>query len=384
MGGAVQSLSIEVTEEREAPAVCRFEGMAAPAPERDGAAADLRRMDRLVDGVEEALAMAMRRLRVIAAPGYPVEQLCTEAELFQRGGKRLRPLLMLSAYSGYGGEARTPPWQAAAALEILHAFALIHDDILDGSIRRRNRPSMPARMRRRFARIGDGEKQGRDLAMLAGDILLSLAVETFLSQAGEPHRIMRSLRLILDAAVYTGSGAFQEVVAREGRARLSLVELLHLYDAKTGVYSFVCPLQVGAVLAGADDRELPRLADFGRQLGRAYQIHDDLDELEAILRDAVPNPICPAETFLLFPVQIALHALPAGDCAALERICNLSTRTQADLSELAALIDKADASREAKRRIEAALRQAARASRRLAMGPDCADRLTRYCCKLVL
>jgi geranylgeranyl diphosphate synthase type I len=328
--------------------------------------------------MDHAMGLAVRRLRALAPAGHPMDRLCAELDAFQRGGQRLRPRLFLLAYRGYGGRAWGAVPQAAAALELFHVFALIHDDILDGTLTRRSRPTLPVRMRQRFRPRGDGAILGRDLAMLAGDIVFSLAMEQFLSLEGPPERVMRAMRLILTSAVQTGCGAFQEVVVRSGQRRLSRAELLRLYDAKTSLYSFVCPLQVGAVLAGAPDGELALLGDLGQHLGRAYQIQDDLQDVVQWFRGGASKPMNLCETLLLYPVQTALRVLPGAAQTRLRRLCEAPAGNAGTLAEVEGLLRQAGAVRDAVDQIDGLLNDAWAACRRLGMPGDGAEHLARY------
>jgi geranylgeranyl diphosphate synthase type II len=181
-------------------------------------------------------------------------------------GKRLRPLLVLTACEAAGG-AWHKALPAAAAVECVHAFSLIHDDL----------PAMDDDDYRR-GRLTTHKKYGDALGVLAGDALLALAFEE-LTRLGEqgvpPARVVDAVRVLAAAA---GSrelvgGQALDLEAEGKKATASRVRDIHL--RKTGALIAAC-MELGAIAAGAPARKRAALAASGRQLGLAFQIHDDL------------------------------------------------------------------------------------------------------------
>jgi geranylgeranyl diphosphate synthase type I len=196
------------------------------------------------------------------------------------GGKRLRPAFCYWAWRGVAScdDSEEHVVAAGAALELFHAFALIHDDIIDESTRRRGRPSLHeefARLHAGLRWVGDGRAFGRNGALLAGD-LCALWSEQMLTECGAPaaqqenvQRIFATMRAEAVAGEYLdivaqATGAFDEAAA---------VRVIHL---KTARYSVVRPLQIGAALAGADPSMLRAYSAFGEPLGEAFQLRDDV------------------------------------------------------------------------------------------------------------
>jgi geranylgeranyl diphosphate synthase type II len=189
-------------------------------------------------------------------------------------GKRVRPLLVLAASEAAGGRWRRA-LPAAAALELVHAFSLVHDDLpaLDDDDFRRGRPTT----HRRF---------GEALGLLAGDALLALAFETLagLTRAGvSAARVAEAQRLLARA-----SGSRELVggqvldLEAEGR-RVSARDVRAIHQRKTGALTGVA-LALGALVAGAAASRVRRMERLGRQLGLAFQIQDDLLNRTATLR----------------------------------------------------------------------------------------------------
>ncbi|MDR2503804.1 MAG: polyprenyl synthetase family protein [Deltaproteobacteria bacterium] len=190
------------------------------------------------------------------------------------GGKRLRPALCLSCAELFGLEAETAlPF--AAALECIHSYSLIHDDLpaMDNDDLRRGKPSNHKRF-------------GEAAAILAGDGLLTDAF-IFMASASPPgagtappaERTLRALRAVAVAAGSQGmvGGQYLDMLYTSGQ-KITLEQLRDMQAAKTGALITVSCVS-GAILAGAKEEDCVRLDRYGRSLGAAFQIVDDiLDE----------------------------------------------------------------------------------------------------------
>ncbi|MFP4472966.1 MAG: polyprenyl synthetase family protein [Candidatus Omnitrophota bacterium] len=196
-----------------------------------------------------------------------------------RKGKRIRPILLVLGYQGYS--RRDNPlneniYRASTSIELLHNFMLIHDDIIDCSDLRRGKPTMH-RMLRRVVRTNDPDKLGFDLGIIAGDIVYALAIDAFLSFEETPKRMHKALRYFIQTAAFTAMGEFVDTL--NGVLPIAKVEEKDVYlnySLKTARYTFDCPLVVGALLAGAGQRETERLSELGLLIGQAFQIQDDI------------------------------------------------------------------------------------------------------------
>jgi geranylgeranyl diphosphate synthase, type II len=187
-----------------------------------------------------------------------------------RGGKALRPALSIAACLGLGGhlEAILP---TAATLELYHNAFLIHDDIEDESWWRRGKPTLHI-------------DHGVPIAVNVGDAMLSLSLQPLLDNVervglGPALRILRAVakmtRLTVDGQ------ALELEWVRSNAWRLDDEDYLKMVELKTSWYSFITPLQVGAIAAGAGPERLAPLESLGRHLGAAFQITDDLLNLRA-------------------------------------------------------------------------------------------------------
>lgn len=201
-------------------------------------------------------------------------------DLLLAGGKRLRPALIRCGHRAAAAPDSAALGHLCLAIECLHAYLLIHDDIMDRAETRRGLPAAHVRFRRLHrARgwAGQGEHYGDSCGILAGDLAASWATEA-LGEAvlglpreraaaihGRFHRMMDE--------VIAGQHLEMRVAAR-GRAEDG--ELLRILRLKSGAYSVERPLELGAVLGGASPEVLDCLAKAGRDLGEAFQLRDDL------------------------------------------------------------------------------------------------------------
>ncbi|RME03033.1 MAG: polyprenyl synthetase family protein [Deltaproteobacteria bacterium] len=182
------------------------------------------------------------------------------------GGKRLRPALSLLTCVALGGK-RAQAMPFALAMELLHSFLLVHDDIEDGDRIRRNRPAVWVRF---------GMAQGINI----GDYLFCKAYEAVLSlrNHGLPdERVLALLALLTETVAHTGEGQALDLEAR-ARRDLCVEDYMRIVTAKTGDY-LIAPAIGGAMIAGADPSIIAALTAFGRCIGPAFQIIDDVIDL---------------------------------------------------------------------------------------------------------
>ncbi len=196
--------------------------------------------------------------------------------LLDAGGKRLRPAFCYWGYRAAGGEDDERIVRASAALEFLHAMALVHDDVMDRTATRRGVASTYAHLAEQAAARGvaDPERAGIAEAVLVGDVAAVLADRLLLRSGFPPERLVDALdryhRVQLEMAV----GQSLDLRTSDADAR----RVAHL---KGGSYTVTGPLLVGASLASADGDVLDALARFGDPLGQAFQLLDDLHDGEA-------------------------------------------------------------------------------------------------------
>ncbi|MBI2892548.1 MAG: polyprenyl synthetase family protein [Deltaproteobacteria bacterium] len=188
-------------------------------------------------------------------------------DLTLRGGKRVRPCVAVAAYVAAGGPRPDDAARAAASLELLQTYLLVHDDWMDGDDVRRGGPAVHVVLGREF-----GEGSSGALAVLAGDLSSSFA-RRLLHEAPFPAELLgvaaREWAAFEQDVVL---GQTLDVVGLEGTE----VGLELLYELKTGSYTVRGPLRLGAVLASAPPALLAGLDGLAGPVGRAFQIRDDL------------------------------------------------------------------------------------------------------------
>lgn len=201
-------------------------------------------------------------------------------------GKRLRPSLFIISYLGFAKKAARGLYTSALSTELLHNFILIHDDIIDGSEYRRGQASIHNMLAGYLAGYKHAKCTGRDLAIILGDVMYALGIEAFLTIDENAVLKERALKKLIETAVYTGSGEFLELVAaNEDIGSATKEDIYKIYDLKTGIYSFAAPLEIGAILGRAKDDDINKLYACGINLGRAFQIRDDISDIVAVGRD---------------------------------------------------------------------------------------------------
>jgi geranylgeranyl diphosphate synthase type II len=187
------------------------------------------------------------------------------------GGKRLRPILCLAGAEAVGGEGRAV-LPVACALEMIHTYSLIHDDLpaMDNDDLRRGRPTS----HRVF---------GEATAILAGDALLTEAFALMSAQRRmpqiPPERILNVIEEIARAAGFWGMVGGQIADIRSEATAADEDTLLYIHTRKTGAM-IVASVRAGAILAGAQADEVEALAAYGRHVGLAFQIADDILNVE--------------------------------------------------------------------------------------------------------
>lgn len=212
--------------------------------------------------------------QVSAEVGAAAEAL---AELTLRGGKRMRAALVAAGFAAHAGGSRVAErsWSACEpamiAIELLQTYLLIHDDWMDDDSVRRSGPAVHVQLR---GKLGS-HSLGDAAAVLAGDLASGYAQEALLESVVPAEHLLRAARVFARIQVDVVTGQLAEMGATAPTARtLPSVETIHAL--KTASYTVTGPLLLGAALAGADELRCAELERFGRPLGIAFQLRDDL------------------------------------------------------------------------------------------------------------
>jgi geranylgeranyl diphosphate synthase, type II len=219
-----------------------------------------------------------RKHRAAEAHGPDFSRLWRVAGDTVRGGKLVRPRLLLAAYKALAGSAEAPRVvvEAAAALELLHYSFLLHDDVIDGDTVRRGRLNLLGVMEQGAQSSARASHWASTAAILMGDLALSAAYQRFsrLDVTRDDH--VRVLDLVDVTIDFTVAGELLDVAFGDGVTAPTLSSILDMEANKTACYTFEMPLRLAAILAGASTETEGALALAGRQLGLAFQLDDDL------------------------------------------------------------------------------------------------------------
>ncbi|MEU6996576.1 polyprenyl synthetase family protein [Streptomyces sp. NPDC046465] len=194
------------------------------------------------------------------------------SELVAAGGKRIRPAFCIAGYLAADGDPAEPGVvTAAAALEMLHASALIHDDIIDASSHRRGLPTVHAHhsaLHARHAWQGEARRFGEGVALLVGDLALVYSEQLMAHAPAAVVPVWNRLRSELMIGQYMDMSAAAEFSVDPQLSRWIAL-------AKSGHYTIHRPLAVGAAAAGRPDLA-PAFEKYGEAVGEAFQLRDDL------------------------------------------------------------------------------------------------------------
>ena len=266
------------------------------------------RIARLLDGELERWSSADPDL---------AEPLAALRDLVLAGGKRLRPAFCHWAFVGAGGSPDdSAVVDAGAALELLHTFALVHDDIMDGSATRRGTDTIHVQFEAGHAMEGwrgEARRFGEGVAILVGDLAFVYADRLLAGAPPTAHRVFTELRIEVNVGQYldllgTARGRVNEETAR----RISRF--------KSGKYTVERPLHLGAALAGRLDDLAAPLSRYGLPLGEAFQLRDDLLGVfgdDEVTGKPVGEDLREGKPTLLY--AMAMERASAADAAVLAR-----------------------------------------------------------------
>ncbi|HSV37959.1 MAG TPA: polyprenyl synthetase family protein, partial [Nocardioidaceae bacterium] len=288
--------------------------------------------------------------------GDDAARLVDSARESVRGGKRFR-----AAFCYWGFRAVVEPddeqslIRAASALELLHASALVHDDVMDASDTRRGRPST----HRAFETVhrdkgwsGNPEQYGAAAAILLGDLLLSWADELLRTCGLSSERVLEALGYFDTTRSEVIVGQFLDVSV-QARGASDVEQAMRVLRYKSAKYSVERPLHVGAALAGATPETIESLTAFGIPLGEAFQLRDDLLGVfgdPSVTGKPAGDDLVEGKRTVL--VALAIGALADEDARKLD--AGLGTALSPDeVVELCALIERSGAHADVERRIDA-------------------------------
>ena len=291
------------------------------------------------------------------------------ADLVLRGGKRLRARFVLLGWRGAGAGPSRGATGAAAVVELLHACALIHDDVMDGSATRRGAPTVHrefARRHRHAAWHGSSAGFGISAAITAGDLCLVWADQLLRTCGLEAAAVARARPVYDDMRALTMHGQYLDLLT-QASGEPSVAAALEVARAKTAACTTTGPLRFGGALAGASDALLAGYAAYGDALGVAFQLYDDL--LGAFGDPAATGK--PSGDDLRDGKRTALLAEAVARSGADEKLAELiSQGTDEAVDELRVILIESGARDAVERRIRALGREAAGYARELPLADE--------------
>lgn len=248
---------------------------------RTGLPATADRTEDVLAEVEQRIGSFFDAALVRAAQHPPrYRELWQELRASAAGGKRLRPRLVVSASLHLGDAPREPVVDLATAVELLHTAFLLHDDIIDGDIRRRGAlnpvGAFAAAARKAGLAEPASQRWGQSAAILGGDLLLSAALRLTAGLDLDAARRDRLVELVDESIFHAAAGELADVAYASGLETPTPEDIRSMMIDKTAHYSLELPLRAGAILAGAPDELGDRLDEIGRSLGIVFQMQDDL------------------------------------------------------------------------------------------------------------
>lgn len=297
-------------------------------------------------------------------------------EFLLRDGKRLRPALVYYSYRACGGDSDPVVMPVSMAVELLHTYLLVHDDIMDHAATRRGEPAVHVlfeQLHRRSGWQGDSRHFGISVGILLGDLAESYAVELY-SSSEMPVAVRNEVRRCFSTMCQEVIvGQYLEMTAGY-RDNLSEAQLLRILQMKSGRYSVERPVQLGALLAGASADTLDALVLYGARLGEAFQLQDDL---LGMFGDAetVGKPVGAdlAEGKYTVLIHHALQNLSSDERAVVERSLGNAELREEEVREVQGLIESAGARRRVVEMIEQRMGEAEEALSRAAVDGPGAD-----------
>lgn len=191
-------------------------------------------------------------------------------EFSLRPAKRIRPILINVGYFLAGGKDKKAIMETSIFIELIHNMALIHDDIIDQGQFRRGEKALH--------HIYGGGHYGESMALVAGDMSGFLGCETLASSNFPAENKLLAIERLNRVIIETCYGQMLEMGIRESANPAKEEDILKIYHLKTALYSFVGPLQIGALLAGAEEGLLGSIESFALPLGIAFQVQDDISD----------------------------------------------------------------------------------------------------------
>ncbi len=197
-----------------------------------------------------------------------------------RGGKRVRPALIIAGYKAVGGEDEENILPASLSIEALQSYLLVHDDIMDEDDLRRGDDTLHKMYERYHKKKFSGdrpEKFGENMGIIAGDIANSFAVSQILKTDFDDKTKIEALQKFEQIHRHTGYGQVLDVTFNEKDVEnVTEKDVLTVHHLKTAQYTIAGPLEMGAIFGKGTKEQIDVLKKYGENVGKAFQVYDDM------------------------------------------------------------------------------------------------------------
>lgn len=238
-----------------------------------------------LDGFKNAIDREFEHhFNIIIGDNLQKDELIVEAleqakKIALAGGKRIRGILLQVAYFGVGGKEQKKILKVAVAIEFLHLFFLIHDDVIDHGNLRHGKETVHrffAKKNSRKKDLTESAHFGDSVAIIVGDMLFAKANEIILKAGFGEKETIAALVHLQSVVETTIVGQSQDIGIENGND-IDEDDIILMHENKTARYTFEGPLQLGAILAGLEDKKIQNIfKQYSRLVGVAFQLQDDM------------------------------------------------------------------------------------------------------------
>lgn len=285
-------------------------------------------MKLLVERIDTVIEEMMDELTELS-PEEARELMVDVRKFVLRPGKRIRPLLLLLSYKGFGGRNCDDAIALGSAIEIMHSFLLIHDDIVDESELRRGEPTL----HKIYEGMYNSEKLGKDLALTVGDVVAFYVFRIISRLHVDVDALRRLIETFSNCYVKTGYGQLLDILYSSNISEDDLKEDIpkKICLLKTAYYTFVYPMLFGYILSGREKNiaEEEAIASIGEKIGVAFQYRDDL---LGVFGDQSKSANDIVEGKYTMLVKRAIDSLEASERHKFIETLNKIDKTQEDIS----------------------------------------------------
>jgi geranylgeranyl diphosphate synthase, type I len=264
-------------------------------------------------------------------------------EYCTREGKRVRPMVLLAAYSGY--KARPGDYshiiRLASVVEMMHSFLLIQDDIIDESDIRRGGKALHVAAEEKYSGYTFNKSIGSDIAIVLADVIMSNAIEIIAGAEIKPAVRKKFLQVFSMTYEMTAWGQILDTLhSLPRRADFSQDVPMQIISMKTAYYTFYYPLLMGYILSGRDDRvERENIRNFALPLGSAFQIRDDIiGVFGKVEKTGKPNDSDILEGKMTILVQKTIEKLKGEEKKRYRSLITAQRKRKADVNSIRKMI----------------------------------------------